>query len=721
MSTNTAAQPLVITCPKGLENLLVDELQMLGAKDIKMGVSYVNCEADQLLAYRICLWSRMASRVLWPITQFDMQTADQMYEQLKQIPWIEHFSDRQTFRVYFNGMTDEIRNTHFGALKVKDAICDYFRETTGNRPDISESPDVSIHVRLTHGQAMVSLDFAGESLHRRGYRQSQGMAPLKENLAAAILVRAGWPEMMHQEEAALIDPMCGSGTLLIEAALMAANIAPGLLRTSFAFERWKKHQAPEWREIKADAVNKKELAQESELELTLIGYDMDASVLAKAKDNARRAGVMHFIHFKQQTLQELNKEKGLPETGLILTNPPYGERLSDEVAIGALYAALSNKVKQYFPNWTLAIFTGNPQQAYQFKLRAHKQYQLFNGAIASTLYLYTISEKAPQAIQSQQLAPTKLNEGAQMVCNRLQKNFKKLKPWLKQNNISCYRLYDADMPEYSVAIDIYDSWVHIQEYAPPKSIDPEKAQNRLRDVLDAVPVALKIDREKVVLKQRKVQKGRQQYEKQDQQEQFFEVQEGDCRFYINLKDYLDSGLFLDHRPIRLDIAKLAKNKDFLNLFSYTCTASVHAAVGGARTTTSVDMSTTYLNWGRKNLTLNGLNEAYHKFIQADCISWLEKAAQEKARFDLIFMDPPSFSNSKRMLDVLDVQRDHVNLINMAMALLRPGGQLIFSTNLRRFNLERDALKGFNIEDITSQSIPKDFERNTKIHQCFSIR
>ena len=721
MSTNATAQPLVITCPKGLENLLVDELQQLGAHDIKMGVSYVNCEPDQLLAYRICMWSRMASRVLWPITQFEMQTADQMYEQLKQIPWIEHFSDRQTFRVYFNGMTDEIRNTHFGALKVKDAICDYFREITGNRPDISETPDVSIHVRLTHGQAMVSIDFAGESLHRRGYRQSQGMAPLKENLAAAILVRAGWPEMMHQEDAALVDPMCGSGTLLIEAALMAANIAPGLLRSTFAFERWKKHQAPEWREIKADAMAKKEQAQESELELTLIGYDMDASVLAKAKDNARRAGVMHFIHFKQQTLQELNKEKGLPETGLILTNPPYGERLSDEVAIGALYAALSNKVKQYFQNWTMAIFTGNPQQAYQFKLRAHKQYQLFNGAIASTLYLYAISEKAPATIQSQQLAPVKLNEGAQMVCNRLQKNLKKLKPWLKQNNISCYRLYDADMPEYSVAIDIYDTWVHIQEYAPPKSIDPDKAQNRLRDVLDAVPVALKIDREKVVLKQRKVQKGRQQYERQDQQEQFFEVQEGDCRFYINLKDYLDSGLFLDHRPIRLDIAKLAKNKDFLNLFSYTCTASVHAAVGGARTTTSVDMSTTYLNWGRKNLTLNGLNEAYHKFIQADCISWLEKAAQEKSRFDIIFMDPPSFSNSKRMLDVLDVQRDHVSLITMAMALLRPGGQLIFSTNLRRFKMEHDALKQFIIEDVTVQTIPKDFERNTKIHQCFSIR
>ncbi|WP_353348177.1 bifunctional 23S rRNA (guanine(2069)-N(7))-methyltransferase RlmK/23S rRNA (guanine(2445)-N(2))-methyltransferase RlmL [Oceaniserpentilla sp. 4NH20-0058] len=722
-------QPMVITCPKGLESLLAQELTDLGAQGVKLGVAFVSCQADQVMGYKVCLWSRLASRVLYPLAHFPVENADDMYQQLLQINWLEHLSDRQTFRVYFSGTNDDIRNTHFGALKVKDAVCDYFRDKTGTRPDISDQPDISIHVRLSRDAISVSLDMAGEPLHKRGYRQSQGLAPLKENLAAALLTRAGWPKLMKQEDGALLDPMCGSGTLLIEAALMAADIAPGLLRNQFAFEKWKTFQSPEWREIKQDAENRKQAAQESEVELTLIGYDMDEKVLNKAKDNARRAGVMHFIHFKNQTLNELTKEKGLPESGLILSNPPYGERLSDEVAIGSLYAAFGRLVKQNFANWTLGVFTGNPGQAYQFKMRAHKQYQFYNGAIASKLFLYTISEGSSEKAQAQaqvQLEtgktnePVVLGEGAQMVCNRLKKNLKKIRSWVKKQNTNCYRLYDADMPEYSVAIDVYDKWVHIQEYAPPKSVDPEKAENRLRDILDAVPVALNIDREQVVLKQRKVQKGKRQYEKQDKQEQFFEVQEGNCRFYVNLTDYLDSGLFLDHRPIRMDIAQWAKNKDFLNLFSYTCTASVHAAVGGARSTTSVDMSQTYLNWGRKNLALNGLADTDHQFIQADCTKWLEQAQHEKDRYDLIFMDPPSFSNSKRMMDIFDVQRDHVSLIEHAMGLLRPGGTLVFSNNLRRFKMEHDALEEFKISDVSEGSIPQDFARNQKIHQCFLI-
>lgn len=727
---NVPPQPMVITCPKGLESLLAQEITDLGGQSVKLGVAFVSCEADTILGYKICLWSRLASRVLFPLAHFPVENADNMYEQLKEINWLEHLSDRQTFRVYFSGTNDDIRNTHFGALKVKDAVCDYFRDKTGTRPDISDQPDISIHVRLSRGEVSVSLDMAGEPLHKRGYRQSQGAAPLKENLAAALLIRAGWPALMKQDDGALVDPMCGSGTLLIEAALMAADIAPGLLRRQFAFEKWKTFHSPEWHAIKQDAMDRKQAAQESEVELTLIGYDMDERVLNKAKDNAQRAGVMHFIHYKQQNLNELVKEKGLPETGLVLSNPPYGERLSDEVAIGSLYAAFGRLVKQHFANWTLGVFTGNPQQAYQFKMRAHKQYQFYNGAIESKLFLYTISQGSSEKAQAQaQLEeqkgetqqPVSLGNGAQMVCNRLQKNLKKLKGFAKKQHTNCYRLYDADMPEYSVAIDVYDTWVHIQEYAPPKSIDPEKAENRLRDVLDAVPVALNIDRQQVILKQRKVQKGKRQYEKQDKQEQFFEVQEGDCRFYINLTDYLDSGLFLDHRPIRKDIGQWAKNKDFLNLFSYTCTASVHAAVGGARSTTSVDMSQTYINWGRKNLALNGLADTHHQFIQADCTKWLEQAQHEKDRYDLIFMDPPSFSNSKRMMDVFDVQRDHVTLIKQAMGLLRPGGTLVFSNNFRRFKMERGALEGFEIDDISAQSIPLDFARNQKIHQCFLIK
>jgi 23S rRNA (guanine2445-N2)-methyltransferase / 23S rRNA (guanine2069-N7)-methyltransferase len=411
---------------------------------------------------------------------------------------------------------------------------------------------------------------------------------------------------------------------------------------------------------------------------------------------------------------------------------------------------MGNKVKQHFPNWTMAIFTGNPEQAYQFKLRANKQYQFYNGAISAKLFLYDISigsstkakaaaelfnqevpkedgskqdgfnQQSPNEQRLKQEGPIKLSEGAQMVCNRLKKNIKKIRGWAKKQNTDCYRVYDADMPEYSVAIDVYGDWIHIQEYAAPKSVDPQKAENRLRDVLDAVPVAFNVDREKVVLKQRRVQKGKKQYEKQDQQQNFMEVKEGNCNLYVNLTDYLDTGLFLDHRPIRMEFETSCKNKDFLNLFSYTCTASVHAAMGGARSTTSVDMSQTYLNWGRKNLTLNGPSERDHHFIQADCLKWLETAKTQKDRYDIIFMDPPSFSNSKRMDDVLDVQRDHVQLIELGMALLRPGGEMVFSNNFRRFKMEHDALKQFKVKDVTVETIPDDFKRNTKIHQCYKI-
>lgn len=729
MQDSPKQQALTFTCPKGLEGLLQEELISLGASEVKPGIAFVACHADLDLAYKACMWSRLASRVLWPVGEGQGESAEALYDCIKSINWIEHFSDRQSFKIHFTGKSQDIRNTHFGALKAKDAICDYFRELTGSRPDVSDQPDIHIHVRLHKGIIKISIDFAGEPLHKRGYRQSQGAAPLKENLAAAIVMRSGWPSLMEQEEAALLDPMCGSGTLLIEAALMAANIAPGLLRSQFAVERWKQHQRNEWRAIKADAQEKKEQALQAETELTLLGYDMDERVIQKAKQNATRAGVQHYVHFSVQALADWKREKGLPEDGLIVCNPPYGERLSDEVAIGALYAAMGNKAKQYFPGWKLAIFTGNPQQAYQFKMRADKQYQMFNGAIPSKLMVYGISKDSDKhfvestearSIESGDSANIKLNDGAQMVANRIKKNLKKVVRYAKKKKTNCYRVYDADMPEYAVAVDVYGDWVHVQEYAPPKSVDPEKAQNRLRDVLDALPVALNVEREKIALKQRQVQKGKKQYQKVDEQASLFEVQEGNCRFYVNMTDYLDTGLFLDHRPIRTEIETLAQGKDFLNLFSYTCTASVHAAVGGARSTTSVDMSQTYLNWGRRNLTLNGIAEKYHHFIQADCLQWLKDAQNESKRFDLIFMDPPSFSNSKRMMGVLDVQRDHVELIELAMGLLKPSGTLIFSNNLKRFKLDSDALNKFNVIDISAKTIPDDFARNGKIHQCFQI-
>jgi 23S rRNA (guanine2445-N2)-methyltransferase / 23S rRNA (guanine2069-N7)-methyltransferase len=305
-----------------------------------------------------------------------------------------------------------------------------------------------------------------------------------------------------------------------------------------------------------------------------------------------------------------------------------------------------------------------------------------------------------------------------MFGNRLKKNAKQLDNWARKNDISCYRLYDADMPEYAVAVDRYRDWVHVSEYRAPAKVDPEAAERRLRDVVRAIPSALDVHPGQVVLKQRQRQKGKQQYEKYGQAGEFIEVQEGQAKLLVNLKDYLDTGLFLDHRPVRLKIAELARGKRFLNLFCYTATASVHAALGGAKWTDSVDMSQTYLDWGRKNMALNGLSETSNRMVRADVREWLK---DNDAKYDLILLDPPTFSNSKRMEGVLDVQRDHETLIKRAMHMLEPGGLLIFSNNQRKFELAEGISERYQLENRTDWSIDKDFQRNKSIHQCWFIR
>ncbi|MDD1638509.1 MAG: bifunctional 23S rRNA (guanine(2069)-N(7))-methyltransferase RlmK/23S rRNA (guanine(2445)-N(2))-methyltransferase RlmL, partial [Methylococcaceae bacterium] len=300
-----------------------------------------------------------------------------------------------------------------------------------------------------------------------------------------------------------------------------------------------------------------------------------------------------------------------------------------------------------------------------------------------------------------------------------------LAKWARQNDITCYRVYDADLPEYAAAIDIYQggqTWVNVQEYEPPKSIDQHKADQRLAGLLAEIPHVLGVNREQVFLKIRRKQKSTDQYEKHGDQGRFHIIEEGGVKLLVNFEDYLDTGLFLDHRPIRLLIQQQAKDKRFLNLFAYTGTATVHAAMGGAKSTTTVDMSNTYINWAKNNMALNKTT-GEHEFIQADCLEWLEhEAGQPYSRqYDLIFLDPPTFSNSKRMDDVFDIQKDHVQLIKNAVALLAPGGVLYFSTNFRRFKMDKPALSGLILEDITATTIPEDFSRNPRIHYCWKIQ
>jgi 23S rRNA (guanine2445-N2)-methyltransferase / 23S rRNA (guanine2069-N7)-methyltransferase len=745
---------LFLTCPKGLEGLLAEEATALGLEETREHTSAIRGTADMETAYRLCLWSRLANRVLLVLKRFPMKDAEDLYHGVHDIEWADHLEPEGTLAVEFSGHGSGIDNTHFGALKVKDGIIDRLRTADGLRPSVDKlNPDLRVHLRLDRGEAILSLDLSGHSLHQRGYRLQQGAAPLKENLAAAILIRSGWPRIAA-EGGALADPMCGVGTFLVEAAMIAADIAPNLKRERWGFSAWLGHVPAIWRKLHDEALERAQ-AGLAKPPLWIRGYEADPRLIQPGRNNVERAGLSEWIKIYQGEVATFEPRPDQNQTGLVICNPPYGERLGDEASLLYLYQNLGERLRQACLNWEAAVFTGAPDLGKRMGIRSHKQYAFWNGALPCKLLLIKVLpdqfvtgerrtpeqrqaereqaayDQTPDAPQERQYnkngnpikpapAPVieqpRLSEGGQMFANRLQKNVKALSKWVKREGIDCYRVYDADMPEYAMAIDLYHDWVHVQEYVAPKSIDPEKASIRMFDALAAIPQALGIDKSRVVVKRRERQSGTKQYERQSAQGKFNEVNEGGVKLLVNLTDYLDTGLFLDHRPMRMRIQREAAGKRFLNLYCYTATASVHAAKGGARSTTSVDLSKTYLDWARRNLSLNGFSDK-NRLEQSDVMVWLEASRDE---YDLIFIDPPTFSNSKRMEGVFDVQRDQVQLIDLAMARLATGGVLYFSNNFRKFQLEETLVERYVVEEITQQTVDPDFARNGKIHRAWKI-
>jgi 23S rRNA (guanine2445-N2)-methyltransferase / 23S rRNA (guanine2069-N7)-methyltransferase len=700
----------LVVCAKGTEALLADEIRHLGGNVDKENHIGVYWHGDLEAAYKVCLWSRLASRLLLPLHECQVDSVDEMYRMAKSVDWPSLFPVDATFRIDFHGSSRFINNTQFGAQKIKDAVVDCFREKVGARPDVDKSGDIRIEAQLRKGQLLLFLNVSGDSLHRRGYRLQPGQAPLKENLAAALLIRAGWPEKFKAGQH-IIDPMCGSGTLLIEAGLMAADVAPGLNRQGWGFERWKSHERKLWLRLVEDARQRRTDGING-LKNKLYGFDIDADQLAAASKNLERSGLEGKVHLERRDITDLRVQKDvIKEGGLVICNPPYGERIGELPQLAPLYQHLHDATMK-LPEWPIAIFTGNLDLSRAIRRPLDKQYKFMNGKIEAKLLVFGAADE-----RSSRPQVSAIRGPVEQFANRIKKNIKTASKWAKRENIHCYRIYDADLPEYAVAVDRYEDWLHVQEYVPPKTIDPAMAERRLLDVLSALPEVTGVPAEKIVLKRRERQSGKRQYEKQSDEKRTMVVREGQVNILVNLKDYLDTGLFLDHRPTRLEIAKLAANKRFLNLFCYTATASVHAAAAGA-TCTSVDMSRTYINWGRDNFSLNNMDPDAHPFVQADCLQWLK---DDKGEYDIIFMDPPSFSNSKRMEGVLDIQRDHVDLIRMAMERLAPGGTLIFSCNLRKFEMEYDALSDLDVKDVSAKSIPSDYARRPNIHVCFHIQ
>lgn len=382
------------TTAKGMEDLLADELRGLGLTGVEKTRAGVHFEGELKAAYRACLWSRIANRVLLPIKTFPAPAPEKLYAGVKSIRWSEHMKADQTLAVDFSSSRSQITHTQFGALKAKDAIVDQFRSNTGTRPSVDVArPDVRVNIYLLEDQATVSIDLSGDSLHKRGYRDEATPAPLKENLAAAILHLAEWPRFCREsggKSGGFVDPMCGSGTLPIEAALIALNRAPGLDRKYFGFLGWAQHDARAWKELVEEAV---ELEVKDERKVPrIIGYDSDAGAVRAAIANVERADLRSLIHVEKRELSSL-LETGLPagnSAGIFVANPPYGERLGEVEELKPLYGMIGDVLKRRFQGWTGYVFTGSPELAKCVGLKASRRHVLYNGALECRLLKYEL-------------------------------------------------------------------------------------------------------------------------------------------------------------------------------------------------------------------------------------------------------------------------------------------------------------------------------------------
>ncbi len=709
---NTDLYCLVATCSKGTEQLVADELCAFGATEIEQIVGAVSWKGTLAAAYRSCLWSRFCSRILLQIAKFSINDDVTLFRDLAAIDWASHLDVTSTLAVDCVVAQGALKiHSGFAALKLKDVIVDQFRHRTGQRPSVDTSrPDVRVNLMIGKNQAVVAIDLSGDSLHRRGYRQKAAKAPLKENLGAALVALSDW--LQQSPPVSLLDPMCGSGTLLIEAALMFGDSAPGLFRNYFGLLGWKQHDSQLWESLVEEALQREQDA-ESKIWPKILGYDSDPDVIRIARKNVKNAGLEDKIHIQQAELAELQTSD---KKGVLLSNLPFGERLMEKDEVARLYNAVGHIVKKQCPGWQLAVLLSNAELTDSFALAWQEKYRFYNGPLACRFLVTTVPAANDDPFVWNIHRPLVKGPG-QDFANRLYKNSKKIKSWAAKQGITCYRVYDRDLPEYNLAVDIYEKYIHVQEFAAPASIPPDIAAERFRQARAMIEEVFGVRRDRIFVKTRQRQRGKKQYQKKNSRTKMYPVQEGVCRYLVNFTDYLDTGLFLDHRPTRRRIYQEVAGKKFLNLFGYTGTATIQAAAGGASATVTVDLSKTYLQWMRLNLFLNGFDTIKNTTVCMDCLRWLE---QNEETFDFIFVDPPTFSNTKKAKRVFDIQRDHYRLLVKAMGCLSQYGILIFSTNFKKFRLDSSLEKKYQVRDITKSSIPFDFERNKKTPRCWEF-
>jgi 23S rRNA (guanine2445-N2)-methyltransferase / 23S rRNA (guanine2069-N7)-methyltransferase len=722
---------LIAACAFGLEALVKRELVGLGYQPHVAQPGRVAFEGDWKDVCRANIHLRVADRVLIEVHSFDAPDFDALFETIKGYDYSRFIPADAQFPVTGKTRLSQLTSLPAVQRSTKKAVVESMKHFHGTEELPETGETYKIEVALLKDVATITIDTTGSSLHKRGYRTLVGPAPIKETLAAAMVDLSVW-----KPNRPLLDPFCGTGTIPIEAALAGLKIAPGINR-DFASTRWAQIDRKIWNDAVAEALD----LQDNETRLEIEGFDVDAESLDMARYHAKLAGVEQQIVFAQRAFEDTVSAK---EFGCLITNPPYGERLQQQDELRSLYQQFPAVVQQ-LPTWSLFVITSMLDFEKIVQKKATRRRKLFNGRLECTYFQY-LGPRPPRPGQVEEIAspsttetatetpiqaPTnaapvfaglqaKDHEQAEIFGRRLVKRARHLRRWPTRRGITCFRIYERDVPEVPLVVDRYDDSLHITEYERPHERDLARHSAWLELMKETAAKTLEVPVEKVHLKSRHKRSRGDQYQKVADAQQTQQVTENGLKFWVNLSDYVDTGLFLDHRVTRQMVREQSAGKTVLNLFAYTGSFTVYAAAGGAAATTTVDLSKNYLQWAQRNLELNSLYSPNHEYIARDCVEFVNEAVEGGERkYDIVIIDPPTYSNSKRLDDDWNVQTGHAELLNATLKLLNPDGVIYFSTNFRKFKLYQDQLSNFSIQEISKHTVPEDF-RNRRIHRCWKL-
>ncbi len=716
---------LIATAAFGLEAIVVRELEQLGYSPKITRPGRIEFTGDFAAICRANLWLRSADRLLVQLAKFPAPDFDALFDTAGSLPWEEWIAPDAAIPVRGRSHKSQLTSVPACQRTVKKAIVDRLLKHHSVSELPETGPPVSVEVALLDNEATLSIDTSGAGLHKRGYRTLAAKAQLRETLAAALVQLSFW-----KPERALVDPFCGTGTIVIEAALIGRRIAPGRNR-EFASEHWPMFPAKDWTTARSEADDLKL----PPLDERPIGTDIDPEALSLARYHAERAGVADDLHFQQRAFADLRSKR---QYGCTITNPPYGIRMGESREVEELYRQMPEVLRR-LKTWSHYIFSARGDMEQLVGQKADRRRKLYNAQIECTYFQFygprpphaskpepketspestlAVSPPPPQTSAFGGLRPEAARQVEEFT-NRLRKLTRHLRRWPTKRGITCYRIYDRDIPEVPLAVDRYEDALHIAEYERPHERTAAEHADWLDLMVRTASAALDVPRNLVFVKHRSRQRGDSQYERVDDRQALRVVQEAGLKFQVNLSDYLDTGLFLDHRITRSRVREAAGGKNFLNLFAYTGAFSVYAAAGGAAKTTSVDLSQTYVQWAEDNLRLNGFTGPEHRLVCRDVQEFLD-SPHESEKYDLAIVDPPTFSNSKRLDHDWDVQNDFAPLLRKVITKMTPGGVIYFSTNSRRFKLDEKTLDGTAIREISKQTVPEDF-RNKRIHRCWRM-